>query len=241
MHSLSIIIPAYNEEKRLPPSLDRILEFVNARDWSFLEILVVDDGSRDATVSLVTEYARRAPMIRLLSNPGNRGKGYAVRNGMLAAQGEWRLITDSDLSSPIEEFEKLIQSAQRKNALVAIGSRALDRSLVSVHQSFTRELSGRFFNLVMRLATGLPFFDTQCGFKLFHRDAAAVIFPRQQLDGFGFDVEDLFIAKCHGLKSVEVPVRWANVEGTRVSLTAGIRAFSDLMLIRRNQILGKYR
>ncbi len=160
---------------------------------------------------------------------------------MLAAQGEWRLITDSDLSSPIEEFEKLIQSAQRKNALVAIGSRALDRSLVSVHQSFTRELSGRFFNLVMRLATGLPFFDTQCGFKLFHRDAAAVIFPRQQLDGFGFDVEDLFIAKCHGLKSVEVPVRWANVEGTRVSLTAGIRAFSDLMLIRRNQILGKYR
>ncbi|MBI4902960.1 MAG: glycosyltransferase family 2 protein [Acidobacteria bacterium] len=241
MHSLSIIIPAYNEETRLRPTLDRISEYVNSRRWRFLEIVVVDDGSRDATAEVVREYSRRWPAIRLVSNPGNRGKGYAVRNGMMAAQGEWRLITDSDLSAPIEEFEKLIEAALNHKAVVAIGSRAVDRSLVSVHQPIGRELSGRVFNVVMRLATGLPFLDTQCGFKLFHRDAAAIIFPRQQLDGFGFDVEDLFIAKSHGLKAVEVPVRWANVEGTRVSMMSGIRAFADLVVIRRNQIAGKYR
>jgi dolichyl-phosphate beta-glucosyltransferase len=239
--SLSIVIPAYNEEKRLPASLNRIVQFAAERQWKFLEIVVVDDGSRDGTAALVEQYAARNRAIRLLRNPGNRGKGYAVRHGMRESRGEWRLITDSDLSAPIEELDKLLRAAEDQSAVVAIGSRAVDRSLVSVHQPLGRELSGRFFNFVMRLFTGLPFLDTQCGFKLFHRKAAEIIFPRQQLDGFGFDVEDLFIAKCHRLKTVEVPVRWANVEGTRVGLMSGLRAFSDLLLIRRNQIKGLYR
>lgn len=217
------------------------MEFTGSQKWKFLEVLVVDDGSRDGTAALVERYAARFSAIRLLRNPGNRGKGYAVRHGMKEAKGEWRLITDSDLSAPIEELEKLVTAASQQGAVIAIGSRAVDRSLVSVHQPLGRELSGRFFNLVMRLFTGLPFLDTQCGFKLYHARAAEVIFPRQQLDGFGFDVEDLFIGKCHQLKAVEVPVRWANVEGTRVGLLSGLRAFVDLVQIRGNQLKGLYR
>ena len=169
----------------------------------------------------------------MLQNPGNRGKGYAVRHGMLEAEGEWVLYTDADLSAPIEEFDKLCVAAASGHAQVAIGSRALDRSLVQVHQAAFREYSGRFFNLVMRMVTGLPFRDTQCGFKLFRREAAQAIFSRQKLDGFSFDVEDLYIAKKLGIPVVEVPVRWRNVEGTKVSLASGLRSFQDLVLIRR--------
>ncbi|MEO8024883.1 MAG: dolichyl-phosphate beta-glucosyltransferase [Bryobacteraceae bacterium] len=241
MSSLSIIVPAYNEEKRLPSTLDKILAYLNGKDFSSAEILVVDDGSADGTAALVERYAKQHPAIRLVSNPGNRGKGYAVRNGMLAATGEWRLITDADLSAPIEELDKLLSVASAAGAKVAVGSRALDRSLVGVHQAYFREMSGRIFNLVMRIAVRLPFQDTQCGFKLYHRDAATQIFPRQQLDGFSFDVEDLFLARKLNLKAVEVPVVWNNVEGTKVSLWNGVRSFGDLATIRWNQIRGKYR
>lgn len=240
MLSLSIIIPAYNEEKRLPSTLDRVLEYLKGTDFSPVEILVVDDGSKDGTVELVKRYAAQSPLIRLVSNPGNRGKGYAVRNGMLKATGEWRLFTDSDLSAPIEELEKLIAAAKEHNAKVTFGSRALDRALVTRHQPLAREFSGRFFNLIMRKFTGLPFLDTQCGFKLYHATAAQAVFTRQLLDGFGFDVEDLFLAQKFGFKSVEVPVRWANVEGTRVSLTAGLRAFWEIILVRWNSMRGRY-
>lgn len=241
MLSLSIIVPAFNEEKRLPATLDRLLQWTAGREWKFLEILIVDDGSRDGTAALVELYGRKSPLIQLVSNPGNRGKGYAVRHGMQKAKGEWRLFTDSDLSSPIEEFDKLIAAAERSGAKVSFGSRAVDRSLVSVHQSPFREASGRFFNVVMRLLTGLPHQDTQCGFKLYHADAAAKIFAHQQLEGFGFDVEDLFLAKLFGFPAVEVAVRWANVEGTRVSMMSGLRAFTDLLWIRWFQIQGRYR
>jgi glycosyltransferase involved in cell wall biosynthesis len=241
LRSLSIVIPAYNEEKRLPASLDKILEYLRARRWEFIEILVVDDGSTDGTAALVESYRAKAPAIRLVSNPGNRGKGFAVRNGMLAARGDWRLFTDSDLSAPIEELDKLIEAAERHKADVAFGSRAVDRSLVSVHQPWSREVSGRIFNLIMRTLTGLPHRDTQCGFKLYRGEAAREVFTRQKLDGFGFDVEDLFIAKRLGLPALEVPVRWADVEGTRVSLKTGLRAFSDLLVIRWNQLRGRYR
>src|SRR5207302_3498988 len=185
--------------------------------FSFREVVIVDDGSSDATANVVEQLSPANPCFRLLRNPGNRGKGYAVRHGMLEARGEWILYTDADLSTPIEEVDKLYAAVERQGAVIAIGSRALDRSLVSVHQSVFREYSGRFFNLVMRTLTGLPFKDTQCGFKLFRADAARTVFSQQQLDGFSFDVEDLFIAKRCGLKAIEVPVRWANVEGTKVS------------------------
>jgi glycosyltransferase involved in cell wall biosynthesis len=180
-------------------------------------------------------------MIRLIRNPGNRGKGYAVRSGMLAAKGDWILSTDADLSAPIEELGKLIAAARRESAVVAIGSRALDRKLVKVHQPWMREASGRAFNLVMRLVTGLPFRDTQCGFKLFRKDAAREIFSRQIEDGFSFDVEDLLIARTLGLRSVEVPVEWSNVEGTKVSLAQGLKSFTDLVRIRARAVRGNYK
>jgi dolichyl-phosphate beta-glucosyltransferase len=238
---LSIVIPAYNEESRLSPTLDRIFSYLDHLPEQSAEVIVVDDGSRDATAALVEARAKFEPRLRLVQNPGNRGKGFSVRHGMAVARGEWCLMSDADLSAPIEEVKKLVDSAALARAQIAIGSRALDRSLIGVHQGRMREVSGIVFNLVMRLVTGLPFQDTQCGFKLYHRDAARLIFPRQQLDGFGFDVEDLFIARKLGIVSIEVPVRWNNVEGTKVSLVQALKAFSDLLVIRWHSLSGRYR
>jgi len=226
--SLSIVIPAYNEEKRLPDTLDRVLEWLDRQRLEFRELIVVDDGSSDGTAAA----AESRGGVRLLRNPGNRGKGYAVRHGMLEARGEWVLYSDADLSAPIEDAEILYQAAAKTGASIAIGSRALDRSLVSVHQSSFREWSGRAFNVIMRAVTGLKFRDTQCGFKLYRRDAAQTVFSRQKLDGFSFDVEDLYLAKKAGLKAIEVPVHWANVEGTKVSMGQGMKSFADLLRIR---------
>lgn len=193
---------------------------------------MVDDGSSDSTPKLVDEFAVQHSCVRLLRNPGNRGKGYAIRHGMLDARGDWVLYSDADLSTPIEEISKLYEVALAQNATIAIGSRAIDRSLVEVPQAAFREYSGRFFNIVMRLVTGLPFHDTQCGFKLFQKQAAQRIFSRQKQDGFSFDVEDLVIARKLGLHAVEVPVRWRNAEGTKVRLSQGIKSFVDLLRIR---------
>ena len=241
MQSISVIVPAYNEEKRLPSTLARVAKYLDSRNFSFAEILVVDDGSRDGTVPAIAEFARRNPSVRLLQNPGNRGKGYSVRHGMLEAKGEWALFTDADLSSPIEEMEKLIEAARRKAAQVAIGSRALDRSLVGVHQPLLREYAGRFFNVVMRAITGLHFHDTQCGFKLFQTEAARRIFSLQRLERFGFDAEILFIAERLGYRVVEVPVRWNDVAGSKVGTLQGLNGFIDLLRIRINSLAGKYK
>jgi glycosyltransferase involved in cell wall biosynthesis len=234
--SISIIIPAYNEAQRLPATMRKVLEYLGRSAWDFAEIVVVDDGSRDGTAE-----AARAAGARVLRNPGNRGKGYTVRHGMLEARGEWALFTDADLSAPIEELDKLWSAAASAQAQVAIGSRALDRSLIGVHQPFFRESMGRVFNLAMRVTTGLPFHDTQCGFKLFEARAAREIFGRQRLEGFGFDVEVLYIARRLGYRAVEVPVRWNNVEGTKVSLWRGMTAFLDPLKVRWNGMTGKYR
>jgi dolichyl-phosphate beta-glucosyltransferase len=241
LRSLSVVVPAYNEENRLPETLSRIITFLNGCEYSQVEVIVVDDGSRDGTARLVEEKAQGDPRFKLLRNPGNRGKGYAVRHGMMKATGDWRLMTDADLSSPMDQLVVLQQQADAQNAAVAIGSRALNRKLVRKHQSWLREMGGRFFNLVMSVLTGLPFHDTQCGFKLYSAGAAAAIFPRQKLDGFSFDVEDVFIAARLGFKVIEVPVTWANVEGTKVTIGATARAFADLAGIRWNALTGKYR
>jgi len=238
--SLSIVIPAYNEEKRLPATLDRVREYLSTSQDPDWECIVVDDGSKDGTADFVNRTSATERRIRLVKNPGNRGKGYAVRNGMLSAQGAWRLFSDADLSAPIEELPKLQKAAEYNGAVIALGSRALDRSLVSVHQSPFREYSGRFFNLAMRTLTGLPFMDTQCGFKLYRADAAQKVFERQIEEGFSFDVEDLVIAQCLALKMVEVPVRWANVEGTKVSAWSGAKSFIDLVSIRGRALRGRY-
>jgi glycosyltransferase involved in cell wall biosynthesis len=216
--------------------MQQVREYLGRSGWDFTEIVVVDDGSRDGTAE-----AARAAGARVVENPGNRGKGYTVRHGMLEARGEWALFTDADLSAPIEELEKLWSAAERERAQVAIGSRAVDRSLIGVHQPFFRETVGRFFNLVMRLVTGLPFHDTQCGFKLFETRAAREIFGRQRLEGFGFDVELLYIARRLGCRAVEVPVRWNDAEGTKVSLWRGMAAFLDPLKVRWNGVTGKYR
>jgi glycosyltransferase involved in cell wall biosynthesis len=236
---ISIVVPAYNEAARLPSTLIQLAEYCERHGSA--EVLVVDDGSRDQTAALVEEFARTHPAFRLLRNPGNRGKGYSVRHGMLEAVGEWALFSDADLSSPIEEAAKLFAAVKREQAAGAIGSRALDRSLVGVHQAPLREWSGRVFNVVMRIATGLPYRDTQCGFKLYRRDAAQAIFSRQKLEGFGFDVEDLFIARKLGLRVVEVAVVWNNVEGTKVGALSGARAFWDLALVHWSNLRGRYK
>ena len=239
--SLSIVIPAYNEERRLPATLDRLLCYLSRGGWEFAEVLVVDDGSRDQTLRIAEDFAARAPSIRVLRNPGNRGKGYSVRHGILEAKGEWALFTDADLSSPIEELEKLWSAAQESGAQVAIGSRALDRSLIGVHQPLLRESAGKLFNLAVRVITGLPFHDTQCGFKLCETRVARDVFSRQQLERFGFDVEVLFIARRRGYNIIEVPVKWNDVTGTKVSTLGGLSAFLDPLRVRLNQFRGKYR
>ena len=242
MHSITIVIPAYNEERRLPATLSAVLAHLSRRPWRFTEVVVVDDGSTDGTAGGVEEFCRSHPAVRLLKNPGNRGKSYSVRHGMLESKGDWILFSDADLSAPIEELDKLIEAAEERGAAVAIGSRALDRSLIAVHQSFFRESAGRVFNLLMQLLTGLRFQDTQCGFKLFEARAAREVFRRQQLERFGFDAEVLFIARRLGFRTVEVPVRWSHSEGTKVSMFRdSLNMFLDLLRIRWNQLRGRYR
>jgi dolichyl-phosphate beta-glucosyltransferase len=239
--SISVVIPAYNEQVRLPDTLRRIAEYLRATEWSFQEILIVDDGSRDGTAAAAAEFAKGHPNARVLRNPGNRGKGYSVRRGMLEARGEWRLFSDADLSTPIEELEKLWNVVTKEKYPVAIGSRAIDRSLIGVHQPGHRETMGRLFNGVMRLATGLAISDTQCGFKLFRADMAQEVFSRQLLERFGFDAEVLYIADRRGYRIAEVPVRWNHVDGSKVGIMSGMRAFEELLEIRLNSLRGKYR
>lgn len=241
MASISIVIPAYNEERRLPSALHSVVSYITAKGWSFFEVLVVDDGSSDATAACVEEFERHHPEVRLLRNPGNRGKGYAVRHGILETRGDWVLFTDADLSAPIEELEKLLAAARAGEASIAIGSRALNRSLIGVHQPFLREQAGRVFNLLMRILTGLPFWDTQCGFKLFEGAAAREIFRRQRIDRFGFDVEVLFLARKLGFRTVEVPVRWNHAAGTSVKmLRDSLSMFLDLLRVRWCYWRGRY-
>ena len=241
MNSLSIIVPAYNEERRLPATLRTLCEYLTARHFDDSEILVVDDGSRDDTAQLVREFSLQSPSVRLLGDPVNRGKGYAVWQGLREAKCEWVLFTDADLSTPIEDLSRLEAAILDSGADGALGSRALNRKLIGTHQPLWREFSGRVFNLAMRLLTGLPYRDTQCGFKLFRRDVAQALAKRQTLVGFGFDVEILFIARRLGYKIQEVAVRWNNAEGTKVSLWNGITAFIDPVRVRWNSLRGRYK
>ena len=232
------MIPAYNEGRRLGATLEKVLAYVDRQKWP-AEIIVVNDGSRDNTAEIAREFAQN-PILRLVENPGNRGKGYAVRNGMLNATGEVLLFSDADLSSPIEEAPKLF-AAIGAGADVAIGSRWLKAELQTERQPGYRQLFGRIFNLLLRAILGLKFKDTQCGFKAFTRRAALEIFPRQKIERWGFDPEILFIAQKHGFKIAEVPVEWAHDPGTRISpLRDGTRMFFEMLKIRWNAWTGKY-
>jgi dolichyl-phosphate beta-glucosyltransferase len=208
---LSVVIPAYNEEDRLGHSLQRIAEYVDGAEID-TELLVVDDGSKDGTGRLATSAlsGRRG---RVLTNPENRGKGYSVRRGVLEATGSWVLMTDADLSSPIEEYAKLAQAARDHDLDVAFGSRALPDSDVQVHQHVVRESMGKTFNLLIRTMTGMSHRDTQCGFKLIDRRRTRPLFERMVIDRFAFDVELLFLCERFGLSVREVPVVWRNAAG----------------------------
>lgn len=235
----SIIIPAYNEGERICATLDRVLEHIARQGWS-AEILVVNDGSRDQTADLVRRYMSEHAALRLLENPGNRGKGYSVRHGMSQASGAVLLFTDADLSAPIEEAEKLF-AALRQGADVVIGSRWLDPALQTTKQPLYRQLAGRIFNLLLRLILGLRFKDTQCGFKAFTRRAAGLIFPRQRIERWGFDPEILFLASKLGLATREVPVAWAHDERSKISpLKDGMRMFWEMLKVRWYSLAGKY-
>lgn len=235
---LSIIIPAYNEQARLPRTLTRVHQYLASQNIS-AEIIVVDDGSTDDTAKVAEECQGRQLPLFVIRNGENRGKGFSVRRGMLAARGRVALFTDADLSAPIEEAGKLLAALSDYD--VAIGSRAVDRSLIEVHQSGLRERAGMVFNCAVRVMTGLPFSDTQCGFKAFRRDRSQLVFEQQRVEGFGFDPEVLFIAHRHGLQITEVPVRWAHDPATKVHVVRdSLQMLADLLFIRWNQLAGRY-
>ncbi len=228
--NLSVIIPAYNEALRLPASLRQIVSFLRQQKFSS-EVIVVDDGSQDQTCELAASALEGFPH-RILKNPGNRGKGYSVRSGMLAADGEYLLFSDADLSTPIEEVLPFLGHLQAGYDVV-LGSRALDRSAVEVRQNFLRELMGKTFNRIAQLLTFKGIKDSQCGFKAFRREAGKDLFSRQKLEGFGFDVEIVYLAQRLGYKILEAPVIWRNSTQSKVRIFSdSLNMFLDLLRIR---------
>lgn len=236
---LSIVIPAYNEAGRLPATLERIIAYFDTRSVDY-ELLVVDDGSSDETAAAAEAIIDRlGERGRVLRNPQNLGKGASVRRGMLAARGARVLFSDADLSAPIEELPKLEQALDA-GAEIAIGSRGVDRSLIEERQSLGRSLMGRLFNLVVQLFAVRGISDTQCGFKLFAAEVVSPIFARTRVERFGFDVEVLALAQRLGVPIAEVPVRWRNSPGSRVTLGQGARAFLDPVRVRFGMLVGRY-
>ncbi len=228
---LSVVIPAYNEEQRLGSSLEKITAYLDSPPVD-AEVIVVDDGSSDATARIATEFlqGRRA---QILSNDENRGKGYSARRGVLAATGRWVLLTDADLSAPIDEYDNLAAVVREQDVDVAIGSRGLEESEIEIRQNPIREAMGKTFNWCIRRMTGLPFRDTQCGFKLMDRDRTRPLFERMVVDRFAFDVEFLYLCVKFGLQVREVPVAWANAEGSKVSIfTDPINMLWDVARVR---------
>ena len=235
----TIVIPAYNESVRIQPTLHALVRHVQEQNWD-AEILVVNDGSTDDTAEIVREYGKAHPQVLLVENPGNRGKGYSVRNGMLRARGDICLFSDADLSSPIAEAQKLFD-AIAAGADIAIGSRWLRTELQTEPQPLYRQLFGRIFNLALRVILRLNFTDTQCGFKAFRREAAQRIFPLQKIERWGFDPEILFLARRAGLRIDEIPVLWAHSDGTRLHpFRDGMRMFLEVLRIRWNALTGDY-
>jgi glycosyltransferase involved in cell wall biosynthesis len=235
---LSIVIPSFNEELRLPVTLAEISAYIRASKRE-TEVIVVDDGSTDRTADVANSFRGEIQRLRVVANDTNRGKGYSVRHGMTEARGRIVLFTDADLSAPIDEADKLLAALADHD--VAIGSRALDRSLISVRQSVFREYAGIVFNFIVRFILRLPFVDTQCGFKAFRRERCRVIFQQQRIERFGFDPELLYLARHHGLSAAEIPVRWANSPATKVSmLRDSLQMFADIFIIRWNALSGRY-
>jgi glycosyltransferase involved in cell wall biosynthesis len=238
---LSIVIPAYNEALRIGSTLEKVRQYAETRNYA-CELIVVDDGSWDGTPEIIQDFQERYAKARILRNEPNRGKGFTVRRGVLEARGEVVLFTDADLSAPIEETNKLLAALETSGADAAVGSRALDRRLIGIHQPWRREMAGRVFNLLVRIFTGLNIRDTQCGLKLFRQATTRRAFEMQQVTGFGFDPEVLFLIQHLGGKIVEVPVRWNDSPATKVHfLRDSTRMFLDLIVLRWRALTGSYR
>jgi dolichyl-phosphate beta-glucosyltransferase len=240
---ISVVIPAYNEEERIGATVLRIKDYLEKKGYEY-EIIVVDDGSNDKTAEVVARFLPRSqgglPQIQLLQNKGNKGKGFSVKRGVLNSKGDYILFSDADLSTPIEELDKLLEYI-KSGFDIAIGSRGLKESDVQIHQAWHRERMGKIFNLLVRIFVLRGIKDTQCGFKCFSRGVAYKLFPKQLLEGFGFDVEILYLARKKGYSIKEVPVKWYNSPQTRVNaLRDSIRMFMELVKIRINDWKGKY-
>jgi len=237
---LTVVIPAYNEEKRIGPTLERIRRYLESRSYTW-EIVVVNDGSKDQTGHLSREILSGCDCYQVIDRKFNRGKGYSVRQGMLAGHGRYLLFSDADLSTPIEEVEQLLPPLESGRFQVSIGSRAMKESRVEVHQPWWRETMGKSFNLFVRLIAFGGLSDTQCGFKCFNRQAAQAVFSVSQIDGFGFAVEILYLARKFGFSIEEVPVRWVNSPDSRVHpISDSSRMLADLLRIRFTDLRGGY-
>ena len=240
--AISIIVPAYEEQARLSNSIKQILAYIEREKLS-AELIVVDDGSKDNTAEIAETAAQGYPELqtKVIRYETNRGKGYAVKIGLLAARADIAVFSDADLSTPIEELPKLVEPIQDGDYDVTFGSRALDRTLIGTHQPWRREQGGRVVNLIIKKMSGLPFADTQCGFKAFNMKKFRPLLDAMTIDRFGFDVEFLFVAAYHKLRLKEIPVRWNNVEGSKVSVLRDTRRmFTELNQIRRNARRGVY-
>jgi dolichyl-phosphate beta-glucosyltransferase len=228
---LAVIVPAYNEQDRISPTLVRLDEYLRAQAYSW-RVVVVSDGSKDRTNEIVTEFSASHTGFELVDSQPNRGKGFVVRKGMLETEAEWLLFSDADLAAPIEEVEKLWKAVE-KGVPIAIGSRPLKESNLEIRQPWYREMAGRSFNLAVQLFAVRGIKDTQCGFKLFRQDVARDVFKRCKLDGFGFDFEALMIARDLGYEIAEVPIRWSHQEGSKVNMVRdGLRMLSELVKLR---------
>jgi dolichyl-phosphate beta-glucosyltransferase len=240
--SLSIIVPAFNEEARIGDSLRKILAYMRGKTPS-AELLVVDDGSTDATLEIAETVCGEFSDVqtKVIGYEKNRGKGFAVKKGLLKSCGDIAVFTDADLSTPIEELPKLVEPIAGGAYHVTFGSRALDRSLIGAHQPWRREQGGKVFNLIVRNLTGLPFWDTQCGFKAFKMRKFRPLLDLMTINRFGFDVEFLYVAKLRGLRLKEIPVRWNHFDGTTLSFVRDSRRmFNEVRKIRRNARRGLY-
>ncbi|HEX2928489.1 MAG TPA: dolichyl-phosphate beta-glucosyltransferase [Candidatus Binatia bacterium] len=237
---VSLIIPAYNEEKRIGKSLEQILCFCNAQDYPY-EVLVVDDGSTDDTVAFVRRRFGDVQQLRIFPQPERRGKGAAVQQGMLQGGGEYLFFSDADLSVPIEALPAFLAEL-KNNAAIAISSRRAPGAVIEIHQPYLRELMGRIFTALSNLVLGLRHSDATCGFKGFRRDIARELFTRQRLHNWSFDCELLYLAALKGYRVSEIPVTWRNDRATKVRLWKDVIAsFLGLLSIRKNHLLGKYR
>lgn len=240
MPDVSIIIPAFNEAQRIGKSLRQILAHAASDGWDY-EIIVVNDGSTDHTAEIVKTFAAKHARVRLIQNPGNRGKGFSVRNGVMNACGDLLLFSDADLSSPIEEASKLLNPIRQGVADISIGSRYIETRLQTRRQPLYRRILGRGFNLALRAILGLAFKDSQCGFKAFTRESAFAVFSQMRIERWGFDPEILFLAKLHDFRVLEIPVQWAHDSRSKINpIVDGLKMVGDLLEVRWNHASGRY-